>query len=105
MQGLGKDERPDVISYNIVIRAYGNNMNKAEELIQDMIANGLKPTEHTYDTLLHVLRRDSKVKNKDEKLSEIRERYFPTSSKYPSSNRNKKNVRAGNNNRRHSKKG
>merc|ERR1719491_1085716 len=80
MKGLNKDERPNVISYNTVIRAYSNDMNKAEELLQDMIENGLHPTEHTYDTLLHVLRRDYRIKNKKRKLAELHERYFPSSS-------------------------
>jgi len=76
MQGLGANERPNAISYNIVIRAYSNDMAKAEELLQDMVANGLAPTEHTYNTVVHVLNRDFRIKNKDRKLAELRERYF-----------------------------
>merc|ERR1712161_168033 len=80
MKGLNKDERPNVISYNTVIRAYSNDMKKAEELLQDMLENGLHPTEHTYDTLLNVLGRDYRIKNKERKLAELREQYFPSSS-------------------------
>lgn len=79
MQGLGKNERPNAISYNTVIRAYSNDMNKAEELVRDMIANGLEPTDHTYSTLVHVLNRDFTIKEKGKKLEEIRELYFASS--------------------------
>ena len=76
MQGLGANERPNAISFNTVIRAYSNDMKKAEELVQDMIANGIKPTDHTYKTLVHVLNRDFSIKDKDKKLEEIRNLYF-----------------------------
>jgi pentatricopeptide repeat protein len=79
MQGLGKNERPNAISYNTVIRAYSNDVGKAEELIRDMIANGVEPTDHTYKTLIQVLKRDSTIKNKDKKLEEMRELYFASS--------------------------
>ena len=79
MQGLGKNERPNAISYNTVIRAYSNDMNKAEELVRDMISNGIEPTEHTYNTLVHVLNRDFTIEGKDKKLEEIRGLYFASS--------------------------
>jgi len=79
MQGLGINERPDAVSYNTVIRAYSNDMVKAEELVGDMIANGLEPTDHTYKTLIHVLNRDFRIKDKDKKLEELRELYFASS--------------------------
>jgi len=79
MQGLGKNERPNAISYNTVIRAYSNDVGKAEELIQDMIANGVEPTDHTYKTLIQVLNRDFTIKDKDKKLEEMRELYFASS--------------------------
>jgi len=79
MQGLGPDEMPNTISYNIVMRAYSNDMVKAEELVRDMIANGLEPTEHTFKTLIHVLNRDFRIRNKDKKLKELREKYFSSS--------------------------
>jgi len=80
MQALGKNERPNAISYNTVIRAYSNDMNKAEELVQDMISNKIKPTDHTYNTLVHVLNRDFRINDKDKKLDEIRDLYFGSSS-------------------------
>lgn len=76
MQGLGRNERPNAISYNTVIMAYSNDMNKAEELVRDMIANGIEPTDHTYKTLVQVLHRDFTIKDKGKKLEEIRELYF-----------------------------
>ena len=66
-------------SYNTVIRAYSNDMNKAEELVREMIANGLEPTYHTYKTLVHVLNRDHRIENKKRKIEEIRELYFSSS--------------------------
>uniref|UniRef100_A0A7S0UGU6 Pentacotripeptide-repeat region of PRORP domain-containing protein n=1 Tax=Pseudo-nitzschia delicatissima TaxID=44447 RepID=A0A7S0UGU6_9STRA len=105
MQGLGKNERPNAISYNIVIRAYSNDMNKAEELVQDMISNGIEPTDHTYNTLVHVLNRDLTIKDKDKKLEELRDLYFASSSfplengRSPNKNRNAgKKRNNGNNN-------
>ena len=105
MQGLGKNERPNAISYNIVIRAYSNDMNKAEELVQDMISNGIEPTDHTYNTLVHVLNRDFTIKDKDKKLEELRDLYFASSSfplengRSPNKNRNAgKKRNNGNNN-------
>ena len=86
-----KDERPDVTSYNIVIKAYSNDMEKAEELLQDMIKNGLDPNEHTYDTVHHVLRRDKRIKNKEQKFAEICEQYFPSSASFHSSRHNMNN--------------
>ena len=79
MQGLGKNEKPNAISYNTVIRAYSNDMNKAEELVRDMIGNGIEPTDHTYSTLVHVLNRDNTIQDKDEKLEEIKGLYFAPS--------------------------
>eukprot|EP00536_Pseudo-nitzschia_multiseries_P012335 jgi/Psemu1/326771/estExt_fgenesh1_pg.C_4660016 len=79
MQGLGPDERPNTVSYNIVMRAYSNDMVKAEELVRDMIDNGLEPTEHTFKTLIHVLNRDFRIRDKDRKLKELRELYFSSS--------------------------
>ena len=79
MQGLGVNEKPNAISYNTVIRAYSNDMIKAEELVREMIANGLEPTHHTYKTLVHVLNRDHRIKNKERKIEEIRELYFSSS--------------------------
>lgn len=93
MQGLGKDEKPTDNSYNTVIRAYSNDMDKAEELVRDMIANGLQPTEYTYNTLVHVLNRDFRIKEKDKKLEELRELYFASCS-FASRN-DWKNPRAG----------
>lgn len=54
-------------------------MNKAEELVRDMISNGIEPTEHTYNTLVHVLNRDFAIEDKDKKLEEIRGLYFASS--------------------------
>ncbi len=94
MQALGKNERPNAISYNTVIRAYSNDMNKAEELVQDMISDGIEPTDHTYNTLVHVLNRDFRIKDKDKKLEEIRNLYFASSffaqenGRSPTKNRN-----------------
>jgi len=79
IQSLGDAEKPNAISYNIVMRAYSNDMIKAEELVRDMIANGLEPTEHTFNTLVHVLNRDYRIKDKKHKLKEIKERYFSSS--------------------------
>jgi pentatricopeptide repeat protein len=105
IQGLDdKDDRPNVISYNTVIRAYSNDMDKTEELLQDMIKNGLHPNEHTYDTVYHVLRRDKRVKNKEQKFAEICEQYFPSSSSsFSSIMRNKNNKDRSDNNNRNNK--
>mmetsp|Transcript_10459 Transcript_10459/g.25262 ORF Transcript_10459/g.25262 Transcript_10459/m.25262 type:complete len:171 (-) Transcript_10459:193-705(-) len=92
MQGLGANEQPNAISFNTVIRAYSNDTEKAEELVQDMIASGIKPTDHTYKTLVHVLNRDLTVKNKDKKLEDIRNLYF-TANRDRSLNNEKKNLR------------
>ena len=98
MQGLGKNERPDAISYNTVIRAYSNDMNKAEELVRDMIENGIEPTEHTYNTLVQVLNHDFTILDKDQKLEEIQNKYFASSSF------SFKNGRSPNGNRKRTKK-
>lgn len=79
IQGLGDAEKPNAISYNIVMRAYSNDMIKAEELVREMIADGLEPTEHTFNTMVHVLNRDYRITDKEHKFKELKERYFSSS--------------------------
>ena len=81
MHGLDGDERPNEISYNTVVRAYSDDMNKAEELFQDMVARyEIQPTESTYNTLVQVLKRDDKIKDKKRKMTQLRDQYFPSPS-------------------------
>ena len=72
MKGLSKDERPDVVSYNIVIRTYKNNIRKAMHLLREMIDNGIQPNRKTFETLMFVLKHDKTIKNKKEIEAEIR---------------------------------
>jgi pentatricopeptide repeat protein len=71
MKGLSKEERPDVVSYNIVIRTYRNNIRKAMHLLREMIDSGIQPNRKTFETLMFVLKHDKTVKSKLEIEAEI----------------------------------
>jgi pentatricopeptide repeat protein len=77
MKSLLHIQQPNVVSYNTVLKTYRHDIFKAEKLLEDMIAYGLKPDEKTWDTLVDVLKHDNIVKNKEEKRAQLRQQYFP----------------------------
>jgi pentatricopeptide repeat protein len=71
-----KDERPTVVSYNTVFKAYRNDIVKTEQLLDDMCSHGLKPNKITWETVRGVLKHAKGLKNKREKLEELQQKYF-----------------------------
>jgi pentatricopeptide repeat protein len=71
MKELSEDEQPDVVSYNIAIRTYRNNIKKAISLLREMIDNSIRPNRKTFETLMYVLKHDTTVKEKKDIEAEI----------------------------------
>jgi pentatricopeptide repeat protein len=78
MKNLKPDEHPNVVSYNTMIKGYGNSMRKAERCVDEMISRGLQPNQSTYKNLLKVLQRDGSFPTQIEKTAkaiEIQQKY------------------------------
>jgi pentatricopeptide repeat protein len=69
MKDLGPDEQPNVISYNTMIKGYGNSTTKAEKCVREMISRGIQPNQSTYQNLLKVLQRDRLYPSQEEKTA------------------------------------
>jgi pentatricopeptide repeat protein len=76
MKSLSDVQQPTVVSYNTVLKTYRNSIVKAEKLLDDLIAYGLKPNEKTWDAVMEVLKHDKSIDNKEEKRAQLRQKYF-----------------------------
>eukprot|EP00980_Cylindrotheca_fusiformis_P028077 scaffold22578_cov164-Cylindrotheca_fusiformis.AAC.3 len=68
--------KPDVVSYNSVIRAQKNDLAKAEVFVEEMIQQGIHPDNVTKRTLMNILNGDKSITNKKEKARELMLEYF-----------------------------
>lgn len=67
---------PDVISYNSLLSSYYHNFEKGVALVEEMMERKIQPDKVTKRTLLHVLSKDKRVKNKDRVAKETIAKFF-----------------------------
>lgn len=69
-------EAPDIVSFNSVILAQRNSLEKAEKVVQEMMEHNINPDPVTQRTLMKVLKADKSISNKQEKANELKQKYF-----------------------------
>ncbi|CAJ1967450.1 unnamed protein product [Cylindrotheca closterium] len=73
---MEQEVKPDVISYNSLLNAYYHNFEKGVALVEEMMERKIKPDRVTQRTLLQILTKDKRVRNKDQVSKETMERFF-----------------------------